>query len=696
MKLRYLLILIIIAVSIPTVYAANINLPYEDDFEGPDPNWSIIQGSVDLNNTDWSYRGSESAFLQTPGGPDAFTYLTLNNTRATIFYQARVRVSKTPVARFDHYSTLGLSGAGGLADNPLRLLIYNNGTDIITACDERIAGVGWTNGTTIIQANVTYVFELYFDASNNTGRWWIDGVSQGFRGMNNANITHMVLGGTPSDVGRWWADDVIVNTTYIGFVPNDPPNVPIIDNPLDEQRFSPVVGIDFEWTFDDPDVGNTQGAYEVEVSTVPGFGTTVHDTGKVNSANEYYNWTTPTLVDIYYWRVRTWDNLDVGGDWNASESFFVDQMQLFNLTAADNNITVGSTAVLNVDGFHRFVNTEVVNATYYDNFENFNVSGAWTQRAANSVNINTSTARMWEGDTSMEIWRGNAIERDVTNDENAQVPVYMWSYFMTPSFANNNSGAASGQGIMELRSSAANVINVVAIHSTDSGATYDFRLSAFNMTPGFHLLGPSNTSALQVEVNRWYKVVTLYENNATHTNNTLWVDDVEVASVLNVPYSWNYTANNLNVGAQKAANQLFNFTSFVDAVSLSYNYPTNVFPGWGGVATYNDTLTQPIAGNYTYTVSSITDVDYGITDFTLRDGDTWVNFYGLPPPGPPPAGDEWQWSLENLISIIPLMVVIFFLGGVQLGLTDNIPFILVIATAIFGAIVWIARVNGWL
>ncbi len=70
-----------------------------------------------------------------------------------------------------------------------------------------------------------------------------------------------------------------------------------------------------EWNFSDPDPGDTQGAYEVEVWTSSGrTGTTKWDTGKVSSSVQSTTYTGTVLMDSisYYFNVRTWDNNDAG------------------------------------------------------------------------------------------------------------------------------------------------------------------------------------------------------------------------------------------------------------------------------------------------------------------------------------------------------------------------------------------------
>ena len=38
--------------------------------------------------------------------------------------------------------------------------------------------------------------------------------------------------------------------------------------------------------------------------------------------------TLPSTVGLYYWRVKTWDNQDVGGDWSEARSIIVDRIKI--------------------------------------------------------------------------------------------------------------------------------------------------------------------------------------------------------------------------------------------------------------------------------------------------------------------------------------------------------------------------------
>lgn len=74
----------------------------------------------------------------------------------------------------------------------------------------------------------------------------------------------------------------------------------------------------FSWTFNDPNVGDTQSAYQLEISRVSD-GVIVLDTGKVASTVSSRNIAGGTITNgaDYRWRVKTWDALDAAGPYSG-------------------------------------------------------------------------------------------------------------------------------------------------------------------------------------------------------------------------------------------------------------------------------------------------------------------------------------------------------------------------------------------
>lgn len=89
-----------------------------------------------------------------------------------------------------------------------------------------------------------------------------------------------------------------------------------------KSNFDATASALFAWTFNDPNVGDTQSAYELEIYDQADNSLDV-DTGKVASATSSRTLTAATLTNgkSYRWRVRTWDAADVVSDWSAYGTF---------------------------------------------------------------------------------------------------------------------------------------------------------------------------------------------------------------------------------------------------------------------------------------------------------------------------------------------------------------------------------------
>jgi hypothetical protein len=120
---------------------------------------------------------------------------------------------------------------------------------------------------------------------------------------------------------------------------NSAPNSPVIDSPKGTSAAPAIVQTltpTLDWTFSDPDAGNTQSAYQVIVYD----GTTVvHDTLKVASADTFFNVPSTKLAwnKVYNFKVKTWDNSGVEGPFSALEYFKT------NRAPTATNLTPGST-----------------------------------------------------------------------------------------------------------------------------------------------------------------------------------------------------------------------------------------------------------------------------------------------------------------------------------------------------------------
>jgi len=112
---------------------------------------------------------------------------------------------------------------------------------------------------------------------------------------------------------------------------NQPPNAPTNlkcngqTNPKGINDYTP----DLSWTFSDPDTGDTQSAYRVlvanSITNLNNNNGNMWDTNKVISTANTVSYSGVTLQQggTYYWKVMTWDNKDLAGQFSQIASFSI-------------------------------------------------------------------------------------------------------------------------------------------------------------------------------------------------------------------------------------------------------------------------------------------------------------------------------------------------------------------------------------
>ena len=123
---------------------------------------------------------------------------------------------------------------------------------------------------------------------------------------------------------------------------NVAPNAP---TGLTRVNFDATADAAFSWTFSDPDSGNTQGSYQLQIVRVSD-GVTVKDTGKVASGSASYTLPAAAIANgqQYQWKVKTWDNSDAAGPWSGLASFYASAKPTAAITnpATDGAVVTGS------------------------------------------------------------------------------------------------------------------------------------------------------------------------------------------------------------------------------------------------------------------------------------------------------------------------------------------------------------------
>jgi hypothetical protein len=161
----------------------------------------------------------------------------------------------------------------------------------------------------------------------------VGSVIQAIRVPRNSAVTERVLVEVASVLSGVLSSTTVIDTF------NLPPTAPILTPPT---NYDATVAKAFTWTPTDPNPGDTQSAYQLQILDAD-LGTTALDTGKVTSTVSSHNVAGGTLTNVksYQWRVKTWDALDAEGDWSEYSTF---------QTSAGGQVTITDPAVDNPVG----------------------------------------------------------------------------------------------------------------------------------------------------------------------------------------------------------------------------------------------------------------------------------------------------------------------------------------------------------
>ena len=335
---------------------------------------------------------------------------------------------------------------------------------------------------------------------------------------------------------------------------NNPPNAPTLDNPSADARFDISESVTFSWTFNDPD-GDSQGAYQFQLDDNSDFSSPIIDTGKVSSSSTNTTQTLPSTIGLYYWRVKTWDNQGAEGSWSTSRTIIVDRVQI-TLTVADNRIDVGSTMSWSFTAVYEYDNS---NATSYV-----------------SVNLNDTITK-----NSVGIWYFTV--HSITESQ------YGLSVF------TSNVISCIWDKVLFTLSVDDNRIDIGATASISVSGVYAYDNSAFS---GSYTL---NDTLTKNSVGKYYYAV----DSMSDSNYGLTVFESNIVYVIfdRVVITLSVSDNRINVGDNATIN-----------INAVYDYDGSSFVG---SITLNDTQTiKNNVGIYWFTVSSMTDNQYGLTVFT--------------------------------------------------------------------------------
>ena len=165
--------------------------------------------------------------------------------------------------------------------------------------------------------NVTSPYDAKFDDSNNN--------PETISSLCNYTTAGTYYAKVIVERGPWAAQDQVVIT-----LTNTPPTVSgLTVDPPSAALFCGNPQEHFSWTFSDQQDGNTQTAYELQVSSNSNFSSPEFDSGKVASSSQQRFVSvssSPSANQLafntnYYWRVRVYDNADASSGWVNGSSF---------------------------------------------------------------------------------------------------------------------------------------------------------------------------------------------------------------------------------------------------------------------------------------------------------------------------------------------------------------------------------------
>lgn len=116
---------------------------------------------------------------------------------------------------------------------------------------------------------------------------------------------------------------------------------------LTRSAFDATTSAQFTWKFNDPNPGDSQSAYQLQIVRVSD-GAIVYDTGKVSSPTSAHTLPAGTLANgvQYQWRVMTWDQSNLASPWSGYVVLITSAKPVPTLLSPTAGATVGSSEAI--------------------------------------------------------------------------------------------------------------------------------------------------------------------------------------------------------------------------------------------------------------------------------------------------------------------------------------------------------------
>jgi hypothetical protein len=231
---------------------------------------------------------------------------------------------------------------------------------------------GWT---------ANHIYYIKYTASSGTWGSWVDWIDETTEILHGADTLTCFYQAYNNNIGLVYLTKTAspYNVKFARLlVTNSPPNAPTLTNPAVYWRFNPGASVTFSWTFSDPDTGDSQSAYRLQIGN-SGFTTIYVDTGKVTSSSTSTTVTLPSNMTVgdYYWRVTTWDTYGgVQGAWSSGRNMKVDRIKVNSLTADDTRRDIGTTVTISVQLVYEYDSGYITSGTFTLNGLTLSYSGS--------------------------------------------------------------------------------------------------------------------------------------------------------------------------------------------------------------------------------------------------------------------------------------------------------------------------------
>lgn len=196
----------------------------------------------------------------------------------------------------------------------------------------------WTGIDSTISTSYYQVREIVRTASTNK---WSNITTLTNQTTANANSVQILI--YDPNLYYMWQDAQASSVDIAAISFDSPPNAPILNT---INNFDATEQQTFTWQFSDPNVGDTQSAFQLQVYDVAGA-TTVFDTSKVASPSQQYTLAANQLVNgkQYQWRVATWDSYGTEGPFSNYSTFNTSGTPSATITTPSADETISTTSL---------------------------------------------------------------------------------------------------------------------------------------------------------------------------------------------------------------------------------------------------------------------------------------------------------------------------------------------------------------